>query len=114
MKKYIITYLLMITSVMLIGMDNTSSNKREIKKMEILRRVLRQQRNTVEMSLESSSQTDDEMSFSSSLSGSFPIPIPKEVVQEKSSNFVISKHGYSPRQRESSLKKLLQEQDAEK
>jgi hypothetical protein len=121
MKKYGMIFCVMIQSIVVVAMDNALSNKAQIKKMEIVRRIFRQQRNTVEMSLESNSQTEDEMSYSSSLSssqsssGSFPIFIPKETVQEKSSNLIRSKHGRTPRQRESS-KNLLYNiaQEAEK
>src|SRR5260221_5175540 len=112
MKKYSMISFLMVQPIMIAAMDSALSNVAQIKKMEMVRRIFRQQRNTVEMSIESNSQTEDEMSFSGSLSssqsssGSFPIPVPKEVVH--SSNLVKSKHGRTPRQRESS-KNLLYE-----
>ncbi len=118
MKKFGMILCVIVQPIMIKGMDSAQSNKAQVKKMEIVRRIFRQQRNTVEMSLESNSQTEDEMSISGSLSssqsssGSFPIFIPKEVVQEKSSNYR-SKHGYTPRQRESS-KKFLQYLGTEK
>jgi hypothetical protein len=111
MKKYMVMCLLMIPSAIVIGMDSTSE-KFQMKKMEIARRMFKK-RNTAEMSTESS-QADDEMSCSSSSSsGSFPIPIPKGIIQEKLSNSVRSKHGYTPRQRDFSkqLQDLVQQQE---
>ncbi len=103
----------MIQSIITVAMDSAQPNVAQIKKMEIVRRIFRQQRNTVEMSLESNSQTEDDMSCSGSSSGSFPIPIPTEIVQEKLSNCVRSKQGCTPRQRELSkqLQDLIKEQE---
>jgi len=106
--------LLMMTSALVVAMSS-SSEKFQMKKMEIARRMFKK-RNTAEMSTESS-QADDEMSCSSSSnSGSFPIPIPKEIIPGKLSNSVRSKHGCTPRQRESSKNLLyeLERQEREK
>jgi hypothetical protein len=108
MKKYSIIFCVMVQSIMMVAMDNAPLNKAQVKKMEIVRRIFRQQRNTVDMSLESNSQTEDEMSYSGSLSssqsssGSFPIVIVKKAEQQTCNNSMKSSQSRTPRQRESS------------
>jgi hypothetical protein len=99
MKKLGMIFCVMVQLVMIKGMD-FRADMAQVKRMEILRTIRKGA--TIDMSLDSSSQTDDDMSCSSSLSssrsssGNFPIFRLKEV-----------KQGSSPRQRESS-KKFLQ------
>ena len=119
MKKIGMISFFMIQSIITVAMDSAQPNVAQIKKMEIVRRIFRNQRNTADMSLDSNSQTEDDMSWSGSLSdsrsssGSFPIPIPREIVQEKLSNCVRSKQGRTPRQREfpKQLQNLVNEQE---
>ena len=105
MKKIGMISCVMVQSIIIVAMDSAQPNVAQIKKMEIVRRIFRNQRNTADMSLDSNLQTEDDMSCSGSLSdsrsssGSFPIPIPREIVQEKSSNCVRSKQGRTPRQK---------------
>lgn len=102
----------MVQSITVLGMDvYSSADRAQVKRMEIVRKIFKK-RDSAEMSIESNMQSDDEMSLDQSGSGSFARPIPKPIVQKKVSNYFISEHGCSPPKRESSLERLvLQEQE---
>jgi hypothetical protein len=110
MKRYII-YVLIVQSLVLTGMD-------QVAKIEIFKSIKR--RESLEMNIDGLQQ-GEEMSLEKS--GSSPIPIRRpidytfqknilsSVIEKKVSDSFDSEHSFSPPQRESSLEKILREQD---
>ncbi len=89
MKKYTITYVLMVIPAMAIGMDKQIykplSEMEQVERLNCVRRIFLQKRqNSKTINTEHNSQTDDPMSLSRSSSGSFPIPIPTVKKQHNS------------------------------
>jgi hypothetical protein len=70
MKKYTMTYVLMVIPAMAIGMYKPLSEMEQVERLECVRRVF------IKKYQSSKVINDDAMSLSRSSSGSFPIPIP--------------------------------------
>jgi hypothetical protein len=95
MKKLMIMYFLIVQPITIIGM-NVEKEIEKVKRLEHVRQTFKR-RDSIDMSSESSTQTDDEMSLDRS--GSFSTLSKSFIIQKKSSGCLINHHGYSPSQK---------------